>query len=329
MKIEKLPSGKYRIRKMVKGQTYSAIVSYKPSQKEATQLIEDQRTGRDKQKQTFDEGAKEYIEGKRNTLSPSTIRGYESIRKNIPDHFKNRSIGDITAWDVQKYINDYSADHSPKSVRNLHGFIAAVLTTFRPDMTLHTNLPQKEKQKVHIPSDKDIAKIMDDVRGTEFEIPFRLACYGLRRSEICALTPDDLKGNIITINKAMVQDENYNWIVKQTKTTDSTRQIPIDSSLSALIRSQKRIYEGNPHNLYDHLQLVLKRQNIRPFSFHKLRHYAVSTMHAMGFPDAVIIATVGHKTDHIMKGVYRQEKEAQMRKMQKRYAKAMTKYDKK
>ena len=320
MKIEKLPSGKYRVRKMIKGVTYSVILSYRPSQKEASQLIDDKRTGRDKQKQTFDEGAKEYIEGKRNTLSPSTVRGYESLRKNIPDSFKSRPIGDITAWDVQKHINDYSADHTPKSVRNVHGFISAVLLTFRPDMVLHTKLPQKKRREVIIPSDDDINAIMDDVNGTVYEIPFRLACYGLRRSEICALTPDDLEGDVLTISKAMVQDENYNWVIKDTKTTDSTRQIIIDHALCAKIRQSKTIYEGSPHNLYDHLQIVLKRKNIRPFSFHTLRHYFVSTAHALGMPDAVIIASTGHKTDHIMKTVYRHEKKDQVQTLQRKYA---------
>lgn len=320
MKIEKLPSGKYRVRKMVKGQTYSAIVSYKPSQKEATQLIEDQRTGRDKQRQTFDEGAKEYIEGKRNTLSPSTIRGYESIRKNLPDHFKNRSIGEITAWDVQKYINEYAKNHTPKSVRNVHGFIATILTTFRPDMTLHTNLPQRLRQKPYIPTDAEVKKIFDFVKDTDYEIPFRLAAYGLRRSEICALTPDDLKGNTLTINKAMVQDEKYGWITKTTKTEESTRTIVIDSALSAKIRANKAIYNGKPHNLYDHLQLVLKRLNIRSFPLHALRHYYASTAHAMGIPDAVIMASGGWKTDHVMKNIYRHEKQDQVEQMQQEFA---------
>ena len=35
MKIEKLPSGSYRIRKTYKGQTYTVIFDSKPTQKEA------------------------------------------------------------------------------------------------------------------------------------------------------------------------------------------------------------------------------------------------------------------------------------------------------
>ena len=39
MKIEKLPSGSYRVRKMYKGKTYTVVFDYKPTQKEALQAI--------------------------------------------------------------------------------------------------------------------------------------------------------------------------------------------------------------------------------------------------------------------------------------------------
>lgn len=39
MKIEKLPSGSYRIRKMHKGQMYTVVFNEKPTQKEAMQAM--------------------------------------------------------------------------------------------------------------------------------------------------------------------------------------------------------------------------------------------------------------------------------------------------
>jgi len=39
MKIEKLPSGSYRIRKMYKGQMYTVVFDEKPTQKEALRAI--------------------------------------------------------------------------------------------------------------------------------------------------------------------------------------------------------------------------------------------------------------------------------------------------
>ena len=321
MKIEKLPSGNFRVRHQVDGRRVSIVLPYKPSKKEASRLIEEKRTGKDKLKLTFDEAAKQYIEGKRNTLSPSTIRGYESLRKTIPDEFKSRQIGDLTSWDVQQYINDLSEKHKPKTVRNHHGFISSVFATFAPDTVLRTNLPQKIKKEIYIPTDEEIERIFEAVKGTQYEIPYRLAArYSLRRSEICALKPEDLEGRTLTINKAMVRDENYKWVIKTTKTESSTRTIELDLPLCKLIRTQNAIYDGDPRDLYEHLQNVLRELNITPFPFHVLRHYYVSTAHAMGFPSEVIRYTTGHKTDYVMKNVYLHEKKEQVAELQRKYA---------
>ncbi len=88
-------------------------------------------------------------------------------------------------------------------------------------------LPQKVKNEPYIPSDDDIKRILECAKDTEYEIPIILACYGLRRSEICALTLDDLDGDVIRINKAKVMNEDAKWVEKTTKTTSSTREFVI------------------------------------------------------------------------------------------------------
>ena len=58
------------------------------------------------------------------------------------------------------------------------------------------------------------------------EIAVYLAAFGtLRRSEVCALTVDDVHGNTISVNKAMVDKGGDEWIIKTTKTVSSTRKI--------------------------------------------------------------------------------------------------------
>ena len=77
MKIEKLPSGSYRIRKMYKGETHTIVFDYKPTQKEAMQAM---AVELDKVKcaagsqLTFFKAAESYVDTKRNVLSPRTIK---------------------------------------------------------------------------------------------------------------------------------------------------------------------------------------------------------------------------------------------------------------
>lgn len=318
MKIEKLPSGKYRVRKMYKGETYTVIFDYKPTQKEALQAISEELENETlrKEQMTFKQAAESYIDLKRNVLSPATIREYQGTISRLSNSLLEKRITDIKALDIQKEVNTLSRDKSPKTVRNYHGFITAVLGAFRPNLVINTTLPQKVKNEPYIPSDEDIKRIIKEVGGTPFEIPILLACYGLRRSEICALTLDDLVDNTLTINKAMVFDNDKKWVIKTTKTTESTRDVIISPILAEKIRTQGFIYKGHPNSISKHLTRLQTKLGMPHFSIHKLRHYFASKMSELGIPEADILKIGGWQTDHIMKTVYRhslQTKEAHQR----------------
>lgn len=140
-----------------------------------------------------------------------------------------------------------------------------------------------------MPLREDIKRILAEVSGTSFEIPIVLACYGMRRPEICALQLDDIDGDIVHINKAMVLNENREWIIKTTKTTESTRDIIIPMDIAEKIRGQGYVYKGHPNSISDYLIKIEKRLDIPHFSIHKLRHYFASEMTALGIPEADIL----------------------------------------
>ena len=316
MKIEKRGTDSYRVRKMYKGEMYTVTFEHKPTQKEAMLAMADelQKVQKKHESMDFKAAAEDYIEAKRNILSPTTIRGYNSAMKTISKKFQDINIHDVTALDIQTEINRLAKDHSPKTVRNYHGFISAVLGTFCPNLKICTTLPQKVKNEPYIPSDEDIKRILECAKGTEFEIPIILACYGLRRSEICALTLEDVDGDIVRVNKAKVLDEDANWINKTTKTTASTREIIIPLELADKIRDKGYIYKGHPNILTRFLERTEDKLSIPRFPLHKLRHYFASKMSALNVPEADIMRMGGWETDHVMKSVYRHsmmEKEEQ------------------
>lgn len=301
MTIEKLPSGNYRIKEMRNGKTYRITVDHKPTKSEAKELVE-KRIGSYSNPNSFECAADVYIKSKENVLSPATIRGYRSIINNMDDSFRKLPLDKITLQVLQTYINNYSATHSPKSVRNLNGFVIAVLKYNGSDVQ-SPRLPQKEKKPVYIPTEEDVRRILQEFKGHKYEAFIILATMGLRRSEICALTPGDLKGNVLTINKALVQDENKQWVIKSTKTTESTRTIVIPDTVVKLLK-ERGFYEGNPENLYFCLSRAQKRLGIPHFPLHKLRHFFASYMHDLGYSDKQIQEFGGWKTDEVMKTVY-------------------------
>lgn len=310
MKIEKLPSGSYRIRKTYQKKTYTIIVDYKPTQKQAIELLADKLKESPvkpaRHNMTFSDAYHAYMELKSNILSPSTKKGYKIVYNRISDAFKKMLIDDITSVDVQKEINDDSADHAPKSVSNLYGLISVVLNTYRENLILRVHLPQKIKKEPYIPTTQEVQKVMDALKDTKYYVPTALAVLGLRRSEICAATIDDLSDtNMLTINKAKVESEN-GFEIKTTKTTESTRVIQLPPDLANLIREQGFIYDGFLDGISRNLKRIQTDLGINHFSLHKLRHFFVSYAHnELKLSDEQIMKLGGWKTSNVMMTVYR------------------------
>jgi len=301
MTIEKLPSGKYRIKEMRNGTTYRITLDHKPSKSEARDLIQEKTMGFNNNT-TFNSAAKTYIKSKENVLSPSTLRSYWTIVNNLDKNFSKMPIDKITLPVLQTLINDLAAKCSPKTVKNYNAFIMSVLLYFGSNIR-SPHLPQKKKEIPYIPTEEEVKRILADVKGTKYEVAFILGTFGLRRSEICALTPEDLNGNVLTIDKAKVLNEKNEWVLKDTKTPESTRTIVLPDYVVELIKT-KGICDYGPHGIYAALRRSQDRLGIQPFSFHKLRHFFASYMHDLGYTDKQIQEAGGWKTDAVMKTVY-------------------------
>lgn len=288
----------------------------KPGKIEAEKLIMDEirshETAACKRNMTFADAYETYVEMKSAVLSPSTLRCYKYIYKIIPDNFRNLYIKDIDLIHIQKLINNYSVDHAPKSVRNLNGLVSAVIKSQRPGVIFDVALPQKRKYKCYIPTDDDVKRILEAIKGTDIEVPIILATLGLRRSEIFALTIDDVdfKNKTISINKAKVASPDNGFVIKHsTKTSESTRTIIASDYLLERIKEQGAVTCVYFGTVSSQLYKVQKKLNIPHFSPHKLRHYFATSAHALGIPDQYIMALGGWKTDYVMQRVYRHAQE--------------------
>lgn len=309
MNITKLPSGSYRIRQMVGGKTYSVTVDHRPTKIEAMKIISDATAHVKKPHDlTVVKACEAYIEAKKDIVSPSTIRGYKSLIRVISDGFGGMRINAVTGASFQTEVNRYAKGRKPKTVKNYAAFLTAVFSFF--DLGLHSpTLPKMKKAMRYFPTAEDVDAILKEVDGTDLEVFFRLAVFGLRRSEICALTVEDLSGNVLTISKALVTDGENQNVLKGTKTTESTRTIKIDDGLADLIRKQGCIWKGHIATPYKNLRRIQAKLGIPPFPLHAFRHFMASYLHNQGVTDKQIQAVGGWKTDHVMKTVYQHEME--------------------
>lgn len=269
--------------------------------------------GTEYQEITFGEAMNNYIKSRSAVLSPSTIREYKRSRRNDLQNLMDVKLGSITQEMIQAEINRESINHAPKTVRNMHGLLTAVMGAYRPDFALKTKLPEKVRPNLYIPSDDDITRLMDAVRGTSIEIPVLLAAFGpMRRGEICALDSDHVNGNVVHVEYSMVMNDEKKWVIKAPKSYAGDRYIEFPDFVAEKLSGKKgRIVEILPSQVTDYFSDTLKRAGIPHFRFHDLRHYSASIQHAIGIPDVYIMRRGGWGNDSVLKSIYRHAMEEQ------------------
>ncbi len=309
MNIRKNKSGNWEIRQMIDGKTYQkTIKGKKPTEYEALQMI--MALVDETKKPTsimFSDGAKQYIKSRENVVSPSTIREYTRKTDRLPKWFAHKDIYEIDQMDMQKLVNELSANLKAKTIHDIHGFCVGVIRFFRPDAVFSTTFKQNDRTERYMPSKDDVERIIKESENTEYHIPLQLAKYSMRRSEICALLKSDITpDNQIHVCKAKVQDVNKNWVIKQPKTEDSDRYIPIDEALANEIRALDReeVYPFSPQNISNYLRRTQIRLGMPLFSIHALRHFYASSLHMAGIDDVTIQKTGGWKNNSVLKSHY-------------------------
>lgn len=270
-------------------------------------LMEKKDKNTKKSNELFCDEMNRYISNKETVLSPSTIRSYKDIAKVLSidySYFYKMKISDIDQEVVQKLINDLSKNKSPKTVRNYHGLISAVIGS---NLKLNTTMPQRVQPDLYIPTDKEIKALVQAVKDSELEIPVLLGAFCMmRRGEICGLDVNsDINGNIIHVHHSLVLGSDKEWHLKAPKTTTSDRYIEAPQFVIDRISEVGHITTLTPAALSDAFRRVLVKNNIPIFRFHDLRHYSASIRHALGIPDAYIMADGGWRSDNVLKAVYR------------------------
>lgn len=311
MKVEKIRDNYYRVRQQYKGKRYSIVFDHKPSQKEITLALAEKLnaiSSDSAQNGSIDSFTEKYLNLlKERGKSPSTLAGYQSIKRNTPDWFLKINIYNLENADLQKLVTLYSKGHSPKSTRNMYGLYRAVLAEFRPEMILSIKLPPIEKKMEYEPSTKDVMAILEYAKGGRYSVFLQLSVLGLRRGEIGALSLEDLSSdNVLTINKDLIVNENYEYIIKESaKTAASNRRILIPDNLANEIRNQGYIFEGNLHTVNEYLHKAQDALDIPRFRLHILRHFAAAYLNKMGFTKDQILAFGGwEKGSSVMERVY-------------------------
>ena len=253
------------------------------------------------------EAASRYISMRQSVLSPRSIMEYNRIKDHDLQCIMNLKVATITQEDVQRAVNIDALKKSPKSVRCSHGFIAAVIRSYRPNFQLNTTLPKLQPVDLYIPTDAEIKRLISETEGTDMELPILLAAFGpMRRGEICALSSENISGNVVHVCKNMVLNVDKKWIIKAPKSYAGDRFIDYPDFVAQKWEGcTGRIVNLTPDNISNRFSRILKRIGLPHFRFHDLRHYSASIQHALGIPDSYIMQRGGWGNDGTLKAIYR------------------------
>lgn len=251
-----------------------------------------------------------YIEIKTPVLSPSTIAGYKRyLSSGAYAPLDTMNLREVRQRDVQAWVGGFARKHSAKYTKNVYMLLRASMDLAGAG-PMRITLPSSPIREISVPTDEDLTAFVRSLdEKPDLRMAVMLAAFGsLRRSEICALTPRDVKGNTITINKAMVRSPQGGFIVRhKNKTARSSRTVTVPNYVVRMMdMSRERIVMITPDRLTDQFRDAIRSAGISSqFTLHGLRHYYVSIAHAIGCSDAFVMKSGGWSTDGVMKRHYR------------------------
>lgn len=314
-KARKLPSGNWFIQMRLGGESISITARTEKDCIRQAEYAKSQyrmgiRSQDEKAAPTLSEAIDSYISKRDAVLSPSTIRGYRIVQ-----HHRFQSVANIplsSDIDWQAVINAEAKLCSAKTLKNAWGLVSGAIQD-ATGITVKVKLPQVVVRDLPFLEPEQIAPFIAAVHGRSVEIPALMALSSLRRSEILALTWEDvdLKHDIIHVRGAAVVGETNHLVQKETnKNTTSARPVPImiPELRAALMAAQDKtglVYHGNFNHLFDQINVLCERNNLPLVGVHGLRRSFVSLGFHLGIPEELIMQIGGWSDYNTMRRHYK------------------------
>lgn len=314
--VTQLPSGAYHTRCMVDGrrisitaETEKEVIAQYMAMKHG--VMEAQSRKRTKST-TLEEALTEYIEERRGFRSPSTIYGYEAYKRSVFQSMMRSNVHTTTDQQWQAAIRqEMKLGKSPKYIKNAWMLMAAAIeaqTGHRPDVFL----PEKEpKEKPFLDPDQ-IQAFVAAIKGDAVEIPALLELSSLRRSEMLALTWEniDLENDILYVHGARVHGGEGGALVykAQNKNGTSRRTVPIIPPLkeALLLQTDREGYVVRRSGdwINTRINKICKANGLPEVGNHGLRHSFASLAYHLGIPEKIAMEIGGWKDHGTMNKIY-------------------------
>lgn len=259
-------------------------------------------------KKTLGDAIDEYCNAHSAVLSPSSLYGYQAIRKNRFQKYMDCDIFGHINW--QKAVNEEAPHYAPKTLKNSWGLIARVLRYNHvavPDVAL----PQVVKKELPWLSYDQLSSFLAAAKDTPGEFAALLALHSLRCSELMAITPSKISDGNILVRGAIARGPDGKYAYKESnKNHSSRRTVPI-----MIPRLQELIDGANnapdepyvkTHACYtnNYLYSICDAAGLPRVSMHGLRRSFASLAYHIGWSERKTMEVGGWSDYHTMHNIY-------------------------
>lgn len=262
-----------------------------------------------KTKMTVGDAVDQYIELCK-VLSPATVAGYQKIRRTGFQDLMDVMVEDLDEKMLQAEVNREAqrigrrGRISPKTVANEWMLISSALWHITR-RKYEIRLPKRPRRFKDYPEPK---AVMDAIEGTSIELPCMLALWlSFSMSEIRGLKFSDIKGDVITINRVIVDVDNKPVVKDMAKTETRNRRHRLPKYIQQLIakadHSSDYLVPLTHDQIYGRFRTIMDKAGLQ-ITFHDLRHLNASVMLQLNIPEKYAMERGGWKTPTVMKNVY-------------------------
>lgn len=284
-----------------------------------------------KRRKNFRVVTEEWLKYKKNTVKKSTYYNYSySVEKYLYPRFADQDITQIK--DYNDFIEKLTDTLAPKTVRDIITKLKEIINFYEEEHNTKLNikkmsLPKMNKKEIQILSNKEKQKLEKYcIEQNSLKSLGILICLntGLRIGEVCALRWEniDFESKKIhiekTIERIYSKEENKTIVIIDTpKSITSVRTIPINSKLYNILKqirgkSKKTdfVLTGSsehyvePRNYQYHFKEILKRNKVKKYKFHTLRHTFATNCIEAGMNIKFLSEILGHADVSITLNIY-------------------------
>ena len=311
----KLPSGSYFIQLRLGGESVPITASTAKACKRQAELIKAEyqngkrQYGMSDRSHTLGSCMDAYIKRYSATLSPSTVRGYSTIRNTRFKKYISVPIKNIKNW--QLVVDEELSLCSAKTVKNAWAFASKAMREIA-DFKIDVKLAKVPVKEIPFLQPEEIPLFLKEIHGKDAEVVALLALHSLRHSEASGLTWEniDLKNNSIHIHGALVLGPDKMYVKKETnKNLSSTRTVPIMiprlyELLSSIEDKTGFVVTLSRSAIYRQITSACERAGVTVVTCHGLRHSFASLGASLGMTEDELMDLGGWSDIGTMKRIY-------------------------